>query len=51
MYLAPFVLGLAFLGLAVWSLIAGDSGTGIFQLALAAAWMLIGFFNRRRRPI
>jgi hypothetical protein len=51
MYLAQFILGLAFLGLGVWSLLAGRSGMGIFYLVLAAAWVLIGFFARRRRQV
>ena len=48
-YHAQFVLGLAFLGLGVWLLAAGRSGMGIFYLALAGGWMLIGFLSRRRR--
>jgi hypothetical protein len=50
-YLAQLILGLAFLGLAVWSLVAGRSGMGFFYLVLAAAWVLIGFFTHRRRQV
>jgi hypothetical protein len=31
--------------------VAGRSGMGIFYLALAAGWMLIGFFSRRKRQV
>jgi len=50
-YFVQFALALAFLGLGVWSLVAGRSGMGIFYLVLAAAWVLIGFFTHRRRQV
>jgi hypothetical protein len=45
MRLAPFILGMAFLVLGIWSFVAGESGTGTVQLALAAAWVLLGLFR------
>jgi hypothetical protein len=43
-----FFLAVAFLALGVWRLVTDDTGFGVFYLALAAAWLLIGFSWRRR---
>jgi hypothetical protein len=46
-YLAVF-LAVAFLGLGVWRLGTGATGFGVFYLALAVGWLLIGLLWRRR---
>jgi endonuclease YncB( thermonuclease family) len=45
------LLAVAFLALGVWRLVMDDTGFGVFYFALAAGWLLIGFYKRRRaRP-
>jgi hypothetical protein len=46
-----FFLAVVFLALGVWRLVTDDTWFGVFYLALAAGWLLIGFYRRRKvRP-
>jgi hypothetical protein len=46
-YLAVF-LAAGFVALGVWRLVTDDIGFGVFYLALAVGWLLIGVLWRRR---